>query len=155
MHHQVCLHAYFYGTHTKTPQFLKKNIKERSIQQEVSVPYVPLEISTACICDKLSMIIPNTYPLHCVITSMKILRHLTFILSQISLAFFPDSKPYTRLFLTSLGKVGEDKSSEMLSFLLEFWVFSLSFEFFSWVLGKLLCSFQKILKFWQYHCKFF
>ena len=38
------------------------------------------------------------------------------------------------LFLTSLGRVGEDKSSETLSFFLEFWVFSLSFEFFPWVL---------------------
>ena len=37
-------------------------------------------------------------------------------------------------FLTPLGRVGEDKSSRMLSFFLDFWVFSLSFEFFLWVL---------------------
>ena len=49
-------------------------------------------------------------------------------------------------FLTPLGRVGEDKSSETLSFFLEFWVFSLSFEFFSWVFGKILFRFPKNLK---------
>ena len=52
---------------------------------------------------------------------------------------------FQALFLTPLGRVGEDKSSQMLSFFLEFWVFSLSFENFSWVFGKILFFFQKNL----------
>ena len=51
--------------------------------------------------------------------------------------------------------MGEDKSSRMLSFFLEFWVFSLSFENFSWVLGKILSFFQKNLKILTNHGKFY
>ena len=51
-------------------------------------------------------------------------------------------------FLTPLGRVGEDKSSRMLSFFLEFWEFLLSF-------GKNITLFPKNLKILTNHGKFY